>query len=186
MPKKQLTESQQISLCSHIIEGNSLASWIKQASVSYRVVYNTLKENKAFSEQYTHARESQADTLADRILEVCTKLENRTIDPNSARVIIDSVKWLAGKLKPKDWSDKTQLEINHTGRVSMIDYLLSQPALKNVTPSQPDGELMSSEQVITIEVADPTPPLPDSDPEGAGGPELGDPPSRPKFSGSDI
>lgn len=78
-----------------------------------------LRENIAFQTQYAHAREEQADVLADEILDIADdgKPDFR-FDPEvglivdgdaiqRAKLRIDSRKWIASKLKPKKYGDKT-------------------------------------------------------------------------------
>lgn len=78
----------------------------------------------AFREQYARAREAQADTLADEILDIADDATNDFMmteqglkyDGDSvqrSRLRVDSRKWLAGKLRPKKYGDK--IETEHTG-----------------------------------------------------------------------
>lgn len=66
-----------------------------------------MREDSELATRYAHAREDQADYLADQILEIADTAE----DPNKARVQIESRKWLAAKLKSKSYGDK----IAHVG-----------------------------------------------------------------------
>ena len=62
-----------------------------------------------FLSRYAHAREAQADALADEMLE-----EARGADEKNAaakRLLVDTLKWRAGKLRPKVYGDK--LDLNH-------------------------------------------------------------------------
>jgi len=61
-------------------------------------------------EQYSHARERQADYYAEKILEVADTEE----DVNRARLKVDSLKWIASKLKPKTWGDRQIVDQNVT------------------------------------------------------------------------
>ena len=67
-----------------------------------------------FSEQYTRAREAQAETHADRIVEIA---DDGTLDPNHKRIMVDARKWVASKLKPKRYGDKAEVE--HSGNVGL-------------------------------------------------------------------
>jgi hypothetical protein len=57
----------------------------------------------------TRAREDQADTLADEILDIA---DDSSLDPSDRRVKIDARKWIASKLKPKTYGDKVQAELS--------------------------------------------------------------------------
>lgn len=60
----------------------------------------------------TRAREDQADSLADEILDEARGATER--NANSKRVLIDALKWRAAKLRPKTYGNKVDHE--HGGR----------------------------------------------------------------------
>jgi hypothetical protein len=84
-----------------------------------------LGNNKDFREQYARARDAQADTLADEIIDIADDGSNdwmerelesgKTIEVVNAEHIsrsklrVDARKWVAAKLKPKKYGDKTLL-----------------------------------------------------------------------------
>lgn len=69
-------------------------------------VVRWLAEHPDFAAKYAHAREAQADTMDDMILEEAEKVTPETAA--AARVKIDAYKWRAAKLKPKVYGDKIQ------------------------------------------------------------------------------
>ncbi len=80
-------------------------------------------EHRDFLEQYTRAREMQADTLFDEALEIADETSDDWITTEDgkkvldhehvqrSRLRVDTRKWAAGKLAPKRYGDKIQ----HTG-----------------------------------------------------------------------
>lgn len=56
----------------------------------------------AFRQQYAHAREVQADTFADKIVDEAF----RATDASIGRLRMDALKWKASKLAPKKYGDK--------------------------------------------------------------------------------
>ena len=60
----------------------------------------------AFACQYARAREAQGDGFDDEIIETREKIANGDLDANVGRVIIDSLKWQAGKRVPKRYGDR--------------------------------------------------------------------------------
>ncbi len=101
--------------------GKSLRSICTQKNMpDQATVYRWLDRFKTFCEQYARAREVQADTLADEILDIA---DDTTLDiqqgtqgheraqheaVHRSKVRIDARKWLAGKLAPKKYGDKIQ------------------------------------------------------------------------------
>lgn len=128
-------------ICSRLIEGESLRTICRDRDIPcLGTVCNWLAkgeelpdqhpEYKAFLNQYMRARELQADTIADEVLEIADNATNDYMAKHSkegdnigwdlngehvqrSRVRIDTRKWLAGKLKPKRYGDKQHLE--HSG-----------------------------------------------------------------------
>ena len=68
----------------------------------------------AFSEQYSRARDCQADFYADEIIDIADEL-GEGVDSNAiniARLRIDSRKWKVARMSPRKYGDKQQ--IDHT------------------------------------------------------------------------
>jgi hypothetical protein len=93
-----------------ISDGESLRKICLDAEMPDReTVRRWLLQNEAFCGQYARAREEQADTLADEI----TDIADGNDAPDNKRVRIDARKWVAGKLRPKKYGERTAHE--HTG-----------------------------------------------------------------------
>jgi len=83
-------------------------------------VYLWMGKHKEFSEAYARARDDQADTLADQIIEIADDgtndtyvSENGTVLTNQdvvqrSRLRVDARKWIAAKLKPKKYGDRVE------------------------------------------------------------------------------
>lgn len=94
-------------ICEEIADGRSLRSICRTEGMPTKAtVFRWLAENQAFRDQYARAREAQADSLFDDIVEVA---DDDTIEPNARRVMVDARKWAASKLKPKTYGDKLDL-----------------------------------------------------------------------------
>lgn len=94
-------------ICSRISDGESLNRITQEEGMPARfTVHRWLNENKDFSDKYMRAREIQADVYADEMDDIA----HSDIDVNKARLIIDTRKWVASKLKPRKYGDK----IDHT------------------------------------------------------------------------
>lgn len=73
---------------------------------AFRTVFYWLTENKEFLQQYTRAREGQADSIADKMLEIAFEPSKNLTAAQDKRTQIDALKWIASKLKPKKYGDK--------------------------------------------------------------------------------
>lgn len=121
-------------ICDQIAEGRSLRSILKDADMpASSTVFKALAADAEFAERYARAREVQADALFDEILDIADESKDDTIvdaDGNvstnqevvaRSRIRIDARKWMAGKLRPKVYGDK--LDLNHSGRIGVAKEL---------------------------------------------------------------
>lgn len=125
------TEAIADEICERIADGESLRSICTDANMPAKsTVFKWLANNAAFADQYARAREAQADSLTDDILPIADDSRNDWLkkwgeeDENAgwvqnaeamrrAQIRIDARKWLAGKLAPKKYGEKQQIE--HSG-----------------------------------------------------------------------
>jgi hypothetical protein len=90
-------------------------------------IFRWLERHQEFSDQYARAREMQAEALADEITYIAdtpmpgikTKTTDKGVEVTEGDMIehrrlqVDARKWIASKLKPKKYGDKT--ETTHVG-----------------------------------------------------------------------
>lgn len=106
-------------ICDRLTNGESLRKIsCDEHMPAASTIYKWLTANKTFAEQYAHAREAQADTLADEILDIADdgsndymEREDGSVEYNGdavsrSKLRVDSRKWIASKLKPKKYGDK--------------------------------------------------------------------------------
>lgn len=113
-------------ICSRIAEGESLRSICRDESMpSLASIFLWLSQKPDFSEQYTRAREEQADVHADAIVAIADETpEIEEVVDKHGNVVdlklhsayvqwqknrIDARKWVASKLKPKKYGDRVQV-----------------------------------------------------------------------------
>lgn len=69
-------------------------------------VMKWLGQQPSFAEQYARARETQADTIFDEIVDLADEAGYTNERIAKARLQIDARKWVAGKLRPKKYGEK--------------------------------------------------------------------------------
>lgn len=114
-------------ICNRIANGESLRSICDAESMPDKsTVFRWLGVNKGFCDQYARAREAQADAIFDEILHIADNpkigVKTKTNDKGEVevsegdmiehrRLQVDARKWMAGKLRPKKYGDK--LDVDH-------------------------------------------------------------------------
>lgn len=109
-------------ICKRIAEGESLRKiCLDDEMPAQSTVFKWLSEQRAFSEQYAHAREAQADKMAEEILSIADDGTNDTYTDDEgnvrtdhdviarSRLRVDARKWLASKMAPKKYGDKVAI-----------------------------------------------------------------------------
>lgn len=108
-------------ICERLARGESLraicsdeeSGWLP----SERTVHRWLNANEEFRQQYVRAREVQADTLVDEIIDIADGKIAVTLgkeevlsDPTRDRLRMDARKWVASKLAPKKYGEAVQMK----------------------------------------------------------------------------
>lgn len=101
-----------IRICTLIAEGMPLTKICKMEDMPcYATVLTWLCEDSNFksdfSAMYEKARRDQADTLADEIIEIADEAKRENV--MAARLRVDARKWVAAKLKPRKYGDRTEV-----------------------------------------------------------------------------
>lgn len=121
-------------ICERIAEGESLRAICQGDDMPNKAtVFRWLANDDKLSDQYARAREAQADVIFDEILDIADDAANDymadTSDDGAAgyklngeniqrsKLRIDARKWMAGKLRPKVYGDK--LDVEHKGSLTV-------------------------------------------------------------------
>lgn len=122
-------------ICERIADGESLRAICTGDDYPDKAtVFRWLNENEDFRDQYARAREAQADAVFDDILTIADDGRNDWMERHNAdgenigwqvngealrrsQLRVDARKWMAGKLKPKKYGDK--IDVNHEGSVTV-------------------------------------------------------------------
>lgn len=127
-------------ICGMIIDGMSLRAICRRDDMpSTTSVCLWLSKYPEFATQYARAREEQAETYADEIVEIADDSANDTyIDENGqtrtnqevvarSRLRVEARKWVASKLKPKKYGEKIQNELTGSVELKEIKINLVKP-----------------------------------------------------------
>ena len=115
-------------ICSRLVEGESLRSICRSEGMPVTgTICRWLGEKPEFKEQYALARENQADTLADEIIDIADDGSNDWMERNGkdgspgwflngehvqrSKLRVDARKWTASRLKPKKYGEHSSREL---------------------------------------------------------------------------
>lgn len=122
------TQETALSICERIADGESLRSiCLTEDMPNKATVFRWLTLHDIFRDQYAHARDAQADSLADEMLDIADDGSNDWMERSEkkgggweengeaigrSRLRLDARKWIASKLKPKKYGDRTNMAIS--------------------------------------------------------------------------
>jgi hypothetical protein len=123
------------AICERLSDGESLRSICDSEDMPNKAtVFRWLAADEAFRDQYAAAREAQADAMVDDMLDIADDGRNDWMAKRNdagevtawqengealrrSALRIDARKWLAGKMQPKKYGDKVQLD--HSGELKL-------------------------------------------------------------------
>ncbi len=128
------TEEMASAICDLLAQGISLRKICEMEEMPGRTtVFQWLNKQPSFANQYAHAREAQAETMLEELLEIADNGENdyvtrvnddgsesKTVDHDHiarSRLRVDTRKWAMSKMLPKKYGEK--LDIAHQGGVTL-------------------------------------------------------------------
>ena len=123
------TEAIGDEICERMCNGESLRAICDPDTMPNRsTVFRWLAHDghESFRDQYTRAREEQADAIFDECLQIADDATNDYMDSQDSegattaklngehiqrsKLRIDTRKWMAGKMRPKKYGDKLEVE----------------------------------------------------------------------------
>jgi hypothetical protein len=120
-PKKKLgrksvrTPELADKICGLLVSGKSLRSIGKMDGMpDPATVLRWVADDDEFCRQYDRACEQRAEAYAEEIMAIS---DDCTIDARHKRIMVDSRKWIASKLKSKRYGDK--IDINNQGGLTV-------------------------------------------------------------------
>jgi hypothetical protein len=117
------------AILDRLAQGESLRAICRDADMpGFRTVMEWLEADADFRTKYARAREAQADVLFEGMADIEDKVILGDLKPDAARVVLDSQRWRAEKLKPKAYGAK--LDLNHAGEIGIrrIERVVRHPA----------------------------------------------------------
>jgi hypothetical protein len=107
------TEEIGLKICEWLASGQSLRAFCREPGTpSQSMVYRWLIAHEDFREKYRVAREVQADTLVDELVEIA---DAKTADVNETqrnRLRVDTRKWVAAKQRPVKYGERSEVNVN--------------------------------------------------------------------------
>ncbi len=98
------------AICIRMSEGEKLPEILKGEGMPARSTFFDWKRTyKDFSDLYVNVQQDKGELFIEEIDETIEDLKKSKIDPSTANVIIQALKWKASKFYPKMYGDKVDI-----------------------------------------------------------------------------
>lgn len=108
----QYTEETANKICELLARGMSLNEICESGKYpempGLNAVYNWLRAQPSFAQNYTRAKEDSADTYAASIIDAVRGPFDDMVQVNAARLKVDALKWIVAKLKPRSYGERVE------------------------------------------------------------------------------
>lgn len=92
------------------------------------VLLAVVQDRDGFSEQYMQARTAGGFSHADRIIDTVDRVSAGELDPQSARAMLDGLKWAAERMASKHHSSRQEVDHSSSdGSMKPTNIILSAP-----------------------------------------------------------
>lgn len=110
MGRPPFDQSIRDDICAEIAKGKSLVTVCKMKGMpSPSTVYEWLRTETDFSDNYARAKTERAERHFEECLEIADAATAETIQVDRLRV--DTRKWFVSKMAPKTYGEKSQMEL---------------------------------------------------------------------------
>jgi hypothetical protein len=90
-----------------ISQGMSATKAVRKNKINSVLFFKWIENDSNYAYRYARAYEQRADALFDKSIDMAATIP----DVNRARLVVDTLKWVAGKLNPSKYSDKQNINI---------------------------------------------------------------------------
>lgn len=99
-----------IKVCDGIAVGKSVRTVCEEIGIGCETFFSEMRNSELLQEQYALARAARADARFESLDAVMDAMERGDIDPMTAKVKLDAIKWQCGKEKAKVYGDSTTIK----------------------------------------------------------------------------
>ena len=116
----EFTQAMADLICERLADGQSLRTVCKSDDTpAMSTVFKWLREQESYSEQYTRATAERAEAMVEDMQAIS---DDKQIDHNHKRIMVDTRKWIASKLKPKKYGERVSLTGDDDGAPIIVTW----------------------------------------------------------------
>ena len=137
-------------ICGRLADGESLRSICRgEGMPNIRSVMRWLSVNPEFSQQYARAREVQAESMFEEMLEIADDGRNDWVEKEQGKAVdhehvsrsklrVDTRKWMLARMAPKKYGDATNIKLSGDAE-NPLNLLVKEISGATLKPKTDDG-----------------------------------------------
>jgi hypothetical protein len=104
------------AICLRLADGERLTDILREPDMPSRTsFFDWKREHQEFADLYTRTQQDKTEHFIDEIDDTMKELKAKGLDPASANVIIQTLKWKAAKFYPKMFGEKVDVAVKAEG-----------------------------------------------------------------------
>ena len=145
-----------------IATGGGLQPLCGIKDIPYTTTWERIAGSPELKARYEAARYRRAAWHAEQIETMADQVQKGKLDPKAAQVAIGARQWLAGRMDPKHWGERQQIDVSHV-HTHKLHMDAIRELSKRRTTLPPRGEVI--EAVVVSETTTPALPVADDEQE---------------------
>ncbi len=157
------TQEKADRICEKLSQGISLRTiCLDENMPALATIFNWMRTQKGFVEQYARAKEESADALYEETQDIADESLSgaNSADPKSAgavvqayRLRVDTRKWMMSKMKPKKYGDKLDMTTNGKDlpvpimNLGEMNFIVEKPEVLKPDVIQSDNSNQENKQI---------------------------------------
>lgn len=111
-----------IEICDQIAEGKNIIEVLdsNEEYPSWSTFRRWKRDNDELQTLYVNSIQDKSEYLLFEMSQIEKELRDKKIDPSTANVLIQTLKWKASKFYPKMFGDKIQQDIEVKGQIDTV------------------------------------------------------------------
>jgi hypothetical protein len=110
---KAISEDEILEIFERMENGKTLKASCAESKLDYVNIVKRIGQSEELTQHYVRARDGFARYMVQHMFEVAT---DETIDVQRAKLIVDTAKWYASRTLPKEFGERTAIDVTTSER----------------------------------------------------------------------
>ena len=141
-----------------IATGGGLQPFCGTKDIPYSSTWDRIVADPELKQRYEAARYRRASWHAEQIEKLADQVTSGELDPRAAQVAIGARQWLAGRMDPKQWGERQNIQVDHTHTHKLhLDAIRALSKQRTALPAAAKELPVLDAEIIDIEPVKPPP-----------------------------